>query len=79
MVSHECTFQHANYYLPFGGVGNSGIGRYLGKVGFQSMSNVKGLFDKIPLNMYPFSVRYPPYTPHKYFMLKMMTKYLAFP
>ncbi len=30
--------------LPFGGVGNSGIGKYHGKYGFDALSNQKGIF-----------------------------------
>lgn len=29
--------------LPFGGVGNSGIGKYYGKTGFDALSNTKSL------------------------------------
>lgn len=35
-----------NRYLPFGGVGHSGIGKYRGKTGFETFSNKKAIFDK---------------------------------
>lgn len=35
-----------NRYLPFGGVGNSGFGKYRGKTGFETFSNKKAIFNK---------------------------------
>ena len=46
--------------LPFGGVGNSGVGRSHGFYGFEAFSNVRGVFDQ----RLPFSaieMLYPPY------------------
>ncbi|MBT8255331.1 MAG: aldehyde dehydrogenase family protein, partial [Bacteroidia bacterium] len=50
----------ANPHLPFGGVGNSGIGKYHGEAGFQAFSNYKGILEKgnwleLPLKYYPYS------------------------
>lgn len=45
--------------LPFGGVGQSGIGRYHGKASFDTFSNNKSIMKK-SLMMDP-SLRYPPY------------------
>jgi aldehyde dehydrogenase (NAD+) len=49
----------ANSHLPFGGVGNSGIGNYHGKAGFKTFSHCKSVLNRpfwpdIPL-------RFPPY------------------
>lgn len=49
--------------LPFGGVGESGMGRYYGKDGFQTLSNRKGVVTEgfLNINKYlhpPFSDRY---------------------
>lgn len=38
--------QFMNKYLPFGGVGHSGFGRYRGKFGFESFSNQRAIFQK---------------------------------
>jgi len=46
--------------LPFGGVGESGMGRYHGKWGFDTFSHVKPVFEK-PTGLDP-SIAYPPYT-----------------
>lgn len=45
--------------LPFGGVGNSGIGKYHGKYGFDALSNQKSIFK----NTFSFdrNILYPPY------------------
>lgn len=40
-VTNECFFQVTNKHLPFGGVGESGMGRYHGVAGMESFSNMK--------------------------------------
>ncbi len=45
--------------LPFGGVGNSGMGQYHGKYGFETFTHVKGVLKKGTWMDLP--VRYPPY------------------
>ena len=46
--------------LPFGGVGQSGTGRYHGKSGFDTFSNLKSVLNK-PTSPDP-KFLYPPYT-----------------
>lgn len=54
------TLMHtANNKLPFGGVGNSGLGRYHGKAGFDTFSYTKSILQK-PTQI-DFSFIYPPY------------------
>lgn len=53
----------ANDKLPFGGVGNSGIGNYHGKFGFMAFSHQKPVFEKP--NKGEFDLKYPPYTDSK--------------
>ncbi len=56
----------ANKHLPFGGVGESGIGKYHGKSSFYLFSNQRGVI--VSSKFVDFIVKYPPY---KYFgMLK---------
>ena len=45
--------------LPFGGVGNSGMGKYHGKAGFDDFSNTKSIVKKPFFLDLPF--KYPPY------------------
>ena len=46
--------------LPFGGVGNSGLGRYHGKASFDTFSHRKGLLYRG--TWFDLPLRYPPYT-----------------
>ncbi|WP_419657217.1 NAD-dependent aldehyde dehydrogenase [Desulfosarcina variabilis str. Montpellier] len=51
--------QNGNKWLPFGGVGTSGMGRYHGKSGFDTFSTTKSMVSK-PTCIDP-SLPYPPY------------------
>lgn len=53
----------ANSKLPFGGVGNSGMGNYHGKAGFDAFTHQKSVLDKA--TWLDPSVKYPPYTAKK--------------
>ena len=43
---NEAVMQTTNSDLPFGGVGNSGMGRYHGKYSFENFSHLKAILDK---------------------------------
>ncbi len=66
--------QHVgNLNLPFGGVGESGIGNYHGFAGFRRFSHEKSIFRAVTwFDM--FSLLYPPYTGLKYWLLKKLLK-----
>lgn len=56
---NNCVFHIANHYLPFGGVGESGIGAYHGFHGFERFSHKKGVLKAatwidIPLTYAPY-------------------------
>uniref|UniRef100_A0A0B7BWN9 Aldehyde dehydrogenase n=1 Tax=Arion vulgaris TaxID=1028688 RepID=A0A0B7BWN9_9EUPU len=51
--------------LPFGGVGNSGIGSYHGKYSFDAFSHSKPVLEKSLAIDQVNNVRYPPYTENK--------------
>lgn len=53
----------SNPNLPFGGIGNSGIGSYHGKFGFEAFSHRKSVIDKATWG--EPDLRYPPYTETK--------------
>ncbi|MBR3864679.1 MAG: aldehyde dehydrogenase [Clostridia bacterium] len=57
--------------LGFGGVGESGMGSYHGKIGFEAFSHRKSIVDKATFMDLP--MRYQPYTDKK---AKMITKFL---
>jgi aldehyde dehydrogenase (NAD+) len=58
----------ANSYLPFGGVGNSGIGSYHGEAGFKTFSHFKSILNK-PFWLEP-NLKYPPYSKLKLAWMK---------
>lgn len=59
-VAINDTIMHfANLHLPFGGVGNSGMGRYHGKESFLAFSNTRGVLSSSTLVDIP--VRYAPF------------------
>lgn len=54
------TIMHvASTTIPFGGVGNSGVGSYHGKTSFDTFSHKKSIVNKS--NIIDISLRYPPY------------------
>jgi len=57
---NDCIFHILNSYLPFGGVGDSGHGKYHGKWGFDEFSHQRGVMYRHTF-LDP-SERYPPYT-----------------
>ncbi len=57
------TIMHlATSYMPFGGVGDSGMGRYHGKDSFDTFSHKKSVLKKA--NWLDVPLRYPPYKDH---------------
>jgi aldehyde dehydrogenase (NAD+) len=66
---NETVMQIASPYLPYGGVGCSGIGRYHGKKSFDTFSNNRSVLVKS--NLLDIWLRYPPYS-------KFKTKIISF-
>ena len=60
----------SNDYLPFGGVGNSGIGNYHGKYGFDAFSHQKAVLDRATWG--EPDLKYPPYTDNKLNWIKKL-------
>ena len=59
-VVNDCALQPLMHELPFGGVGNSGMGKYHGEWGFRTYTNARGvLYHSTVLDF--GSLRYPPY------------------
>lgn len=56
---NDCLLQFSNKRLPFGGVGESGIGSYHGKFGYQAFTHQKAIVKK--MNWLDVPVRYAPY------------------
>ena len=58
--------------MGFGGVGESGMGAYHGKVGFDTFSHKKSIVDK--KNWIDVNMRYQPYTKFNEFLLRLFLK-----
>ena len=60
------------YSLPFGGIGNSGIGNYHGERSYRTFTHERSVMAK-KLNMESLiAVRYPPYTDKRTNMMRML-------
>ncbi len=60
----------SNDSLPFGGVGNSGMGNYHGKFGFEAFSHQKAILDRATWG--EPDLKYPPYTEKKLNWIKKL-------
>jgi len=71
---NDTLMQAVVHSLPFGGVGNSGIGKYHGRFSFETFSHSKAVLakDYNPVLEYLASARYPPYTPSNINRLKRL-------
>ena len=67
---NDAVMHLANSNLPFGGVGNSGMGNYHGKFGFDTFSHYKSILDKSTLIEPP--IKYPPYVNWKRKLLQKL-------
>lgn len=70
---NDCVLQIANYHLPFGGVGASGIGHYHGKYSFETFSHQKSIYKKKFL--IDFRLIYPPYSGEKLWWFRQLLKW----
>jgi len=68
---NDCLLHVSSPYLPFGGVGDSGMGRYHGKASFDTFSHHKSIMNKS--TKMDIDVRYRPYDEKK---IKMIRKLL---
>lgn len=48
---NDCMYHVAQHDMPFGGIGNSGMGQYHGKEGFLEFSKLRPVFKQAPVNM----------------------------
>jgi aldehyde dehydrogenase (NAD+) len=79
LVINDCLMHLANHELPFGGVGNSGMGGYHGERSFNAFTHEKAVLEKSSaldqsiLFKFLLSARFPPYTPLKTALVKMFS------
>jgi aldehyde dehydrogenase (NAD+) len=69
---NETVLQIASPFLPYGGVGSSGMGRYHGKSSFDTFSNLRSVLVKS--NLFDIPVRYPPYSRLKAKILTLLIR-----
>ena len=69
---NDTIIQLATSKMPFGGVGNSGMGSYHGKYSFDTFSHEKSIVKKY--NWIDLPIRYMPYNDLKLKLLKMFLK-----
>jgi len=72
---NDTLIHFASSYLPFGGVGNSGMGSYHGKWGFDNCSHLKPIIDRKPQVL---GLRYPPFTERNQKYLKFLLEKFTF-
>lgn len=65
--SNECIMHITSESMPFGGVGNSGMGSYHGKKSFETFSHYKSILKKGKVEL---PLKYPPYTKSKLSIVK---------
>ena len=73
-VINDAMIHFGNHRLPFGGVGESGIGAYHGRLGFETFSHQKAVVKKA--NWLDIPMRYAPYK-NKIVQLKSMFKWFG--
>jgi aldehyde dehydrogenase (NAD+) len=69
---NDTVIQVGNPYLPFGGVGDSGMGAYHGRESFITFSHSKSLMRRT--SFLDLSARYAPYTGSKVRLLRRLLK-----
>ncbi len=69
---NDCLVHLSNSRLPFGGVGNSGIGAYHGRYSFESFSHRKGILKRS--FFFDPKLRYAPYSDKKLSLIKLLQR-----
>ena len=67
---NDAVMYFSNSSLPFGGVGNSGMGSYHGKAGFDTFTHYKSVFQKP--NWLELNLKYYPHTKRKLNLIKFV-------
>ena len=69
---NDCIMHVASHHLPFGGVGESGMGSYHGKASFETFTHYRSLISKS--NLYDLPIRYFPIDKKKEDFVKKVLK-----
>jgi acyl-CoA reductase-like NAD-dependent aldehyde dehydrogenase len=71
---NDCLLHVTLDTLPFGGVGNSGTGRYHGQYSFNTFTHEKAVLDRPESGERILWMRYPPYNEGKFYWAKIVSK-----
>ncbi|KYR01862.1 aldehyde dehydrogenase [Tieghemostelium lacteum] len=63
VMLNDVLLHFTNSHLPFGGVGDSGIGSYHGKLTYDTFTHPRALMQSTTKKFLDLPLRYPPYTP----------------
>ncbi len=75
LVCNDCLVHFVSPWLPFGGIGESGMGKYHGRWGFETFTNEKAVVHRA--NVMDLPVRYPPYKGWKLSFLRRLGRILT--
>ncbi len=62
VVVNDCLYHFGNHFVPFGGVGPSGMGGYHGKFSFEAFSHRRTIMRRDDHMIFDVPLRYPPYS-----------------
>jgi len=74
-VVNDTLIHFYQWNLPFGGVGESGMGKAHGRFGFEAFSNARGVLEQ-PTRWSMIQLLYPPYTAFKQKLIDFTLRYL---
>ncbi|KAG0173771.1 Aldehyde dehydrogenase [Apophysomyces sp. BC1015] len=70
---NDCLMHQAEYALPFGGIGNSGMGNYHGEKSFHTFTHERSVMIKSQRLERLMQIRYPPYSSSRLSLLRFLT------
>ncbi len=75
---NDCMMQITNKFLPFGGVGASGFGSYVGEQGFKTFSHAKSMVERGRFMLFDFLPILPGYTESKFKLFRTISKFIGY-
>ena len=79
VLVNDTLFHFANFFVPFGGIGGSGMGQYHGKFSFDCFSHPRTVMRRDDHMLLDVPFRYPPYTAHGLSIFRIAAKLPAIP
>jgi aldehyde dehydrogenase (NAD+) len=79
VLVNDTLFHFANAYIPFGGVGPSGLGGYHGKFSIECFSHRRSIMRRDDHMILDIPIRYPPYKENALIVFKIASKLPGIP